>query len=103
MKVISYVIIFITMSITGCATTITKIYHAAGAHAICDEKGHRLAHIAVLPETAWRSNQKDTEKRELMALEEITKVFQGIPCGNISTPGGIMNFLVGQVYPSMSC
>ncbi len=93
MKVISYVIIiFVTMSITGCATTITKTYHAAGAHAICDEKGHSLGHIAVLPETAWRSNQKETGKRELMALEEIRKAFQGIPCGNLSTPGGIREF-----------
>ena len=48
--------------------------------------------MAILPETAWRDDQKEPAKRKRMALEEIKQSFQGIPCGSISAPGGIREF-----------
>ena len=80
------------LSIAGCASTSMKIYLAAGKPTICDGKNDGLGHMAVLPETAWRNDQKEPAKRESMALEEIKKAFQGFPCGSLSAPGGIRDF-----------
>jgi hypothetical protein len=85
-------IMILALSIAGCASTSIKTYQAAGKPTICDGGNDGLGHIAVLPETAWRNDQKEPAKRESMALEEIKKAFQGFPCGNLSTPGGIRNF-----------
>lgn len=85
-------IIILALSISGCASTSIKIYRAAGKPTLCDGKNDRLGYVAVLPETAWRSDQKEPAKREFMALEEIKKAFQDFPCGNLSSPGGIRSF-----------
>jgi hypothetical protein len=85
-------IIIVMVSISGCASTSVKTYRAAGKPTICDGKNDSLGHIVVLPETAWRNDQKEPAERESMALEEITKAFQGFPCGDLSAPGGIRNF-----------
>ena len=94
MKIIIDLVLMITavVSIAGCATTITHTYRAAGKETICDGKGGSLGYIALLPEVAWRSDQKEPEKRELMALEEIKDTFQNLPCGYFSLPGGIREF-----------
>jgi hypothetical protein len=85
-------VIMLLLSITGCASTSMKIYRAAGRTTICDGKKDGLGHIAVLPETAWRNDQKEPAKRKSMALEEIKNTFQGFPCGSLSAPGGIRDF-----------
>jgi hypothetical protein len=82
----------LALSIAGCASTSIKTYRAAGKQTICDGKKDDLGYIVILPETAWRNDQKEPAKRESMALEEIKKAFQDFPCGNLSTPGGIRNF-----------
>ena len=87
-----FAIIMLLLSITGCASTSMKIYRAAGKPTICDGKNDGLGHITVLPETAWRNDQKEPAKRESMALEEIKNAFQGFPCGSLSAPGGIRDF-----------
>jgi hypothetical protein len=100
MKVIYIVcIIVLTLSISGCASTSMKIYRAAGKPTICDGGKESLGHIAVLPETAWRNDQKEPAKRESMALEEIKNAFQGFPCGNLSVPGGIRDFSSWSIKP----
>lgn len=78
--------------VTGCTSTSMKTYRAAGKSTICDQGKDYLGHIAVLPETAWRSDQKEPVKRESMALEEIKNAFQYVPCGSLSAPGGIRDF-----------
>jgi hypothetical protein len=65
-------------------------YRAGGEETICN--GNNIGHTAILPETAWRDDQKEPGKREVMALEVIKKSFQGIPCGSISAPGGVREF-----------
>jgi hypothetical protein len=85
-------VMILALSITGCANTSIKTYRAAGKPTICDGKNDGLGHIVVLPETAWRNDQKEPAKREAMALEEIKNAFQDFPCGNLSAPGGIRNF-----------
>jgi hypothetical protein len=87
------------LSIAGCASTSMKIYRAAGKPTICDGKNDGLGHIAVLPETAWRNDQKEPAKRESMALEEIKNAFQGFPCGSLSAPGGIRDFFSWSSKP----
>jgi len=81
---------FVIFVVSGCAATTVHTYQAAGKGTIC--AGNDLGIIAVLPEAAWRHDQKEPKKRELMALEEIEKSFQDIPCGSTSRPGGIRNF-----------
>ncbi len=85
-------IMIMALSIAGCASTSIKIYRAAGKPTICDGKNEGLGHIVILPETAWRNDQKEPAKREAMALEEIKNAFQDFPCGNLSAPGGIRYF-----------
>ena len=77
----------IVLIVSGCVATTMHTYQAAGNRIICE--GNGLGKIAVLPEFAWRQDQKEPEKRELMALEVIERSFQGITCGSISQPGGI--------------
>jgi len=81
---------FVLLIISGCASTTMHTYQAVGKRNICE--GADLGKIVVLPETAWRQDQKEPKKRELMALEEIEKSFQSITCGSISKPGGIRGF-----------
>lgn len=93
MKVIYlFSIIILALLITGCTSTSMKTYRAAGKPTICDGKNDTLGHIVVLPETAWRNDQKEPTKRESMAFEEIKNAFQGLPCGSLSAPGGIRKF-----------
>lgn len=75
--------------ISGCAGTTMQTYRAGGQKTICGEPGASLGHIAVLPEMAWRDDQKEPEKRQQMALAEIEKAFLEIPCGSLTPPGGI--------------
>jgi len=75
---------------SGCAVTTMHTYQAAGKRTICD--GTDLGKIAVLPEAAWRHDQKEPGKRKLMALEEIENSFKEMACGSISAPGGIREF-----------
>ena len=85
-------VIALALSLAGCASTSTKTYRAAGKPTICDGKNDSLGRVVVLPETAWRNDQKEPAKRESMAREEIKNAFQSFPCGNLSAPGGIRNF-----------
>jgi hypothetical protein len=80
------------MLIVGCATTSTKIYQMSEKTEICIRNIDDFGYIAVLPEAAWRLDQKEPAKRELMALEEIKKAFDNFPCGNLSAPGGVREF-----------
>jgi len=84
-------VILLALSIAGCASTSMKTYLSAGKPTICDGKNDGLGHVVILPETAWRNDQKEPAKRASMALEEIKNAFQGFPCGSLSAPGGIRN------------
>jgi hypothetical protein len=84
--------IILVMSIAGCATTSTQIYQMSEKAAICSRNSKNFGYTAILPEAAWREDQKEPAKRELMALEEIKKAFDNFPCGNLSAPGGVREF-----------
>jgi len=90
LKITSHVFcVFLVALISGCATTTMHTYHAGGKKTICDGKRNNIGYVAILPEVAWRDDQKEPEKRKLMALEEIERSFQKIPCGSVLAPGGI--------------
>lgn len=76
--------------LSGCAATSVRTYKASGDEKICS--GAHLGKVVVLPESAWRPDQKEPEKREKMALEEIEKVFSSFPCGDVSKEHGIQQF-----------
>jgi len=92
-------ITILVVLVAGCTSTTIKTYRAAGKPAICDGINDNLGHIVVLPETAWRSDQKEPTKRESMALEEIKNAFEDFPCGNLSTPGGIRDYFSWSSKP----
>jgi hypothetical protein len=48
--------------------------------------------VVVLPEAAWRSDQKEVEKRIAMAERAISSAFSDLPCGRLDEPGGIRAF-----------
>ena len=89
-KITTASILIITLFLAGCAATTVRTYQAAGQSSICN--GKNLGTVAVLPEAAWRQDQKEPEKREMMALTEIKNVFQSISCGSVSKPGGVREF-----------
>lgn len=76
--------------LSGCATTSTSTYKTVDNEKICSNT--YLGKVVVLPEAAWRYDQKEPQKREKMALEEIEKVFSSFPCGHISQENGIREF-----------
>ena len=80
----------VTLILEGCAATTVSKYQAAGNSSICN--GSELGIVAILPEAAWRADQKEPQKRETMALTEFEDVFQSIPCGSVSDPGGVREF-----------
>ncbi len=86
---LAMIILVINLMITGCATTTVEIYQATGENTLCTNTDINLGYVAVLPEVAWRKDQKEAESRTQMALQEIQRSFKEIPCGNISSPGGI--------------
>lgn len=89
---LTVLIITINLIITGCAATTVNVYRVGEEKTLCDEKGKNLGYVAILPEVAWRKDQKEPEKRKQMALEEIERSFQQFPCGTLSAPGGIRSF-----------
>ena len=78
--------------VSSCASTRTYTYSIDEKNTICNKINIDLGTVAILPEAAWRIDQKEPMKREQMALNEIRGAFNNLPCGNISAPGGIMEF-----------
>jgi len=93
MKFIRPILLFIViMHVSGCTTTRMSKYSIHKNKFICNEVTTDLGNIIVLPEAAWRSDQKEPIKREEMAIGEIKSVFKNFPCGKISLPGAIRHF-----------
>ncbi len=93
MKIFSLMVcVFMVSSIPGCAYTTTQTYQTAGNKTICSNESSDIGNVVILPETAWRNDQKEPEKRQAMAFEEIERAFQEFPCGSIIKPGGIREF-----------
>lgn len=93
LNIIKFVsLLLITIYASGCTTTRMYTYSIDKNESICNKVNSDLGNIVVLPEAAWRSDQKEPIKREKMALEEIVSAFTNFPCGNISLPGGIKEF-----------
>ena len=76
--------------VSGCVITNLSTYQTVGNGKICN--GKKLGKVAVLPEAAWRSDQKEPKTRERMAMDEIEKSFLAFPCGSISSTQGIREF-----------
>lgn len=90
-------ILFISFTLAGCSATTVKSYQAAGEESICN--GNNLGTVTVLPEAAWRADQKEPEKREAMALAEIKSVFASIPCAHVPESGGVRDFAEWSSIP----
>ena len=87
-KIISFLILFALLS--GCAATSMNVYKASGNKNICSNSD--LGRVVLLPESAWRNDQKEPEKRQEMAFDEIKNAFSSFPCGSISKENGIKEF-----------
>lgn len=85
-------IFIIVIYVSGCTATSMSTYSIDKTEYICNETNTDLGNIVILPEAAWRADQKEPVKREEMSLEEIKSVFKNIPCGKISLPDGIKDF-----------
>lgn len=78
--------------LVGCSTTTTNVYLAAGALPVCTRAGDALGVVAVLPEAAWRPDQKDVSERIAMAERALARAFEALPCGSLAAPGGVRPF-----------
>lgn len=65
---------------SGCATTNTESHIAAGSPPLCTDT-RNLGKLAVVPELAWRIDQKEASRREVMAALAITRSFAESGCG----------------------
>ena len=83
--------VFMLFLISACAATRINTYSIDGKETIC-HSNINLGSIVVLPEAAWRHDQKEPIKREQTALNEIKKAFKEISCGTVSLPNGIKQF-----------
>jgi len=84
--------VFLYISLSGCAATRTSVYSASKNAIICSNNPTpELGNIIVLPETAWRSDQKEPEKRNAMFLGELEKVFNSIPCGKARSDNSLQS------------
>ncbi|VAW51335.1 hypothetical protein MNBD_GAMMA05-840 [hydrothermal vent metagenome] len=84
--------IYLTFIISACATTTVNTYSIDGKETICNGKNVNLGSVVILPEVAWRKNQKEPKKREEVALNEIKNAFKNISCGKISLFDGVKDF-----------
>lgn len=92
MKRLALLILPLCLSLLGgCAATSMQVYQAAGQSSLCTD-GRKLGNVVVLPEAVWRENQKEPEQRQIMALVEMEKAFQALPCGTLKSPGGLKGF-----------
>jgi len=85
---VSIVIVFL---LSACAVTNVNTYSIDGKETICHDNIN-LGSIVILPESAWRHDQKEPLKREQMALNEIKKAFKEVSCGKVSMPNGFKQF-----------
>lgn len=85
--------------LAGCGTTTTNAYVAAGATPLCASSGAALGVVAVLPETAWRADQKEPELRVAMAERAIAHAFEKLSCGSLAAPGGVHAFATWSNAP----
>lgn len=92
-------LLFILLLITSCSTTRMYTYSVSEGSTICDKSNTDLGAVAILPEAAWRKDQKEPAKRKQMALDEIKSAFKGFPCGDVSSPGGVREFANWTVMP----
>lgn len=76
----------VTYLLCACSVSTTDIYLAAGTDILCHPDNGNLGNTVVLPEVAWRHNQKDREEREAMFTHELQRIFTQLPCGQFSSP-----------------
>ena len=83
---------FVAAGLMGCATTSTSAHVAAGELPLCRAQDTGLGVVAVVPETAWRSDQKEPEERLAMARRAVSQAFATLSCGSLAPPGGVRDF-----------
>ena len=83
---------FVAAVLMGCGTTSTSAYVAAGEFPVCTAQSAGLGVVAVVPETAWRSDQKEPEERLAMASRALSRAFATFSCGSLAPPGGVRAF-----------
>ena len=88
----SLVVVLSALSLCACTATRTDMYLAAGRESLCGHGLDPLGVVAVLPETAWRADQKDRVGRAELARRAIAKAFEDLSCGSLAAPGGIEAF-----------
>lgn len=67
-------------ALVACSAVTTRTWVAAGDPPLCP--GARdLGRVAVVPETAWRADQKDVAERSAMAARAIAEAFDRLGCG----------------------
>ncbi len=96
-KIKVFAVILSGLLLTGCASTTLSTYPAAGRSELCD--GGDLGTLAVLPEVAWRRDQKEPRERQRMAETALRRVFEALPCANLDAPGGIESFAAWSAQP----
>ncbi len=86
------IVIYLSFIVSACATTRINTYSIDGKEAICNGENINLGSVVILPEVAWRKDQKEPKKREEMALNEIKKAFKNMSCGKVLLPNGVKDF-----------
>ena len=68
------------LTMVGCTFALERSHIASGETRLCSSS-RDLGRVAVLPETAWRVDQKDVIEREAMARAALDRVFATGGCG----------------------
>lgn len=67
--------------LVGCSSTVVQMHIASGAAPLCSSS-RDLGRVAVVPEAAWRVDQKDVPERLAMATRALDRAFSTAECGD---------------------
>jgi len=74
------VVLTLLIAVPGCSGVFSQLHTATGSAPLC-MPDRELGRVVVLPETAWRIDQKDVPEREAMALRALDRAFSIDECG----------------------
>jgi len=69
------------LALIGCSSTFTQSHIAGGSIPLCGS-ARDLGRAAVIPETAWRNDQKDIPERTALASRALGHAFSTAGCGD---------------------
>lgn len=73
-----FAVVFAVLLVAACSSVDADNANRVGAPPVC--AGADIGPVVVAPQTRWRPDQKEPDKREAIATAAIASAFQSLPC-----------------------